>query len=173
MGFKGCTPADILQAIETQLVNGIPLTTAEPIYWLMEGEDPKGNPTGRRDILLCAKHNFNKKPQQTGGGRTALRLELLIEIRLRTQNILDRVGTSKDLLVDHWGQFYAGVFNAMETCFPTDDGTQQTGNALTIYGFRLDTNETPNPDHASPKWGQSVGIWRCEYLPKIQTTPVG
>lgn len=170
-GMKGVNPGDILQAVETQLVAGLGWPTADPIYWLMDGDEPVGNPTGRHDILLCATRKVVDNPKQVGGGRIGFRFELFIEVRLRTSNQQDRVGTSKDMLKDHWNQEEA-IINALLRFFPTDTG-DNTGNALTTEGLNLDTTITPNPDHASPKWGQSVGTWRCHYLPRLTTPATG
>lgn len=170
-GILSVNPGDILQAMETQLIAKGVVPTADAIYWIMDGAEPSEKPTGKRDILFCVTRKLVKQGMQTGGGRLGMRFELLIDVRLRTIMLLDRVNASKDALIDHWNQEDA-IMDALLRWFPSDNGNN-SGNLLTIEGFNLDTTIVPHPDRMTPKWGASVGTWRACFLPNISQKPVG
>lgn len=167
-GLAAVNPGDILLAVETQLVAFGVVGAADAIYWLRAGDEPVAKPTGKRDILLVVSNQLVHKPAQVGGGRRGLRFELLIEVHLRSINLLDRVNTQKDWLIEHWG-IADTILDALETFGPTDTG----GNEMTIEGLRIDQNVVPHPDRMTPKWGESIGTWRCHYLPKVSQQPIG
>lgn len=168
MGYVRVNQADIMQAVETQLINFGIVPTADPIYWLRTTEKPKGRPTGKRDILLVVPTQLVDKPAQIGGGRLALRMEMLIEVHLRTIMLLDRVNTDKDAIIDH-SATKTSIIDALESFRPMD----ALGNDMTIYGLRKDSSITPEPDRLTPEWGESVGTWRLHFLPRISQTPQG
>lgn len=171
VGIKGVNPGDILQAMETQLVTSGALDVANPIYWLMDGNDPPANATGKRDVLFCVTNQLVPNQPHIGGGRIGLRFQLLIEVRLRTILLLDKTGTDKDRLIDHWNQ-EVSIISALDRFFPTDTG-DNTGNALTIEGLMLDLTVPPRPAKDLVKWGGSCGYYRCTYLAAISNTPLG
>lgn len=170
-GIKAVNPGDILQAMENKLIADGVVPSADPIYWLMEDQEVEGNATGKHDILLRAVNRRIDDPAQTGGGRIGMRYELLVEVRLRTIVMLDRVGTDKVQLIDHWNQ-EDGIISAFEMFAPTDTG-DNTGNALTVGAMLWDRGDLPRRVIELKGWGASIGVWRCVYLPKLGTYPVG
>lgn len=172
-GIVACNPGDILQAMENKLVADAVVPTADPIYWLMNAQEIEGNPTGKHDILFRCVRRPVKNPAQIGGGRIGLQFELFIEVRLRTIMLLDRIGTDKDQLIDHWNQEDA-IISSFHRFFPSDTGNAATGNLLTIEGLLWYDGEVPAQDMELKGWGGSFGIWKCTYLPRLVTyTPLG
>lgn len=171
VGMKAINPGDILQAMENRLIAAGVVATADPIYWIKDGDEPIAKPSGKRDILFCVSRKVVNDLSQIGGGRMGFRFELFVEVRLRTIQVLDRVNTSKDMLVEHWG-IEDTIIDALLRFFPTDTG-DNTGNAMTIQGLMLDSTIPPHPDRTTPKWGESIGTWRVHYLPKLAATPYG
>lgn len=171
VGLKGTNPGEILQAIEDKLIAMEIVPTADAIYWVKDGDEFPEKPTGKRDILLCVTQQAPDQGSQRGGGRMGFRFTLLIDVRLRTSVQLDRVNTAKDALKAHWIEENT-ILNALLRFFPTDTG-DDTGNALTIEGLNLDWDTPPHPDRMTPKWGVSIGRYRCHYLPALTTTVIG
>lgn len=167
-GFAKTNPSIIKLAVEAQLVSAGVVDSADAIYWLIEGQDPVAKPTGRRDILLLTPTELVDKPKQKGGGKIGLRLELLIEVHLRTAGMLDRVNTWKDWDIDH-RTAKETLLQALENFDPVDDA----GNSLTIENLRIDTTIQPHKSRLTERWGDSVGTWRCHYLPDLTGVPLG
>lgn len=172
-GLKACNPGDILQTMENKLVSAGVVTNADPIYWLMANREIEGNATGKRDILFRVVRRAVNDPAQIGGSRIGLRYQLAIECRLRSIQLLDRIGTDKDQLIEHWA-YEDAIIAAFEGFHPSDTG-DYTGNLLTIEALHWESGEIPTMSQDLKAWGESFGLWRCNYLPKLGGvyTPLG
>lgn len=168
-GIISATPADIQQAVETQLVAKAIVPTSDAIYWWRVGDDPAGKPTGIRDLLIVWSQEQVDILKQIGGGAIGMRMRLSMEVHLRSMLESDRVNTRKDWLVDHATRRKA-LIAAMENFDPRDS----YGNSMTIYNLRLDAAAVPVPDRRGlVGWGETVGTWRCVYCPSMAGVPIG
>lgn len=161
----------IAQAVEQQLLAYTSTLTTAPvvgdisnIYWVLPGEEPPPGRTGQRDVLLVFLPDFAENVE--GDGIFA-RLRSGMDLNLRSTLALDRAGTKKDFQIAH-RLLVNGLLDAMFDFFPVDG----SGNALTIYGFVLDTNTSPRKSDAALTWGETISTYRFDYIPNIARTPV-